>query len=210
MVCIKNAVASEGRRYTFKVKRYSLPVHLGWSAVRLWGRIWNLPPGLTRHLEVEYIDRVFRDGPSPQLRNFESVCALRPTGQTTDATKPGVYWDGANLFHVGRKCSKPSVTEVIVETEKQRFIGIEIAVEKDGAELRYQLLTDKDVDIRTFYKYLLFQKHRISVRGVSGAFGNFATMRFGRDKRLEGECITTNLDGTRLRLPQPEPQKITA
>lgn len=210
MASIKNAVAGDGRRYTFKVKRYSLPVHLGWSAVRMWGRLWNLPPGLTRHLEVEYIDRIFRDGESPELRNFVSVCALRLSEQTTNATRPGVYWDGANLFSVGQKCSKPSVTEVIVETEKQRFIGIEIAVEKNGEELRYQLLTDKDVDLRTFYKYLLFQKHRISVRGVSGAFGNFATMRFGRDKRLEGECITTRLDGTRLRLPQPEQQKITA
>ncbi|ANZ48947.1 hypothetical protein HOV30_gp098 [Erwinia phage Derbicus] len=210
MTTIKNAVAGEGRRYTFKVKRYSLPVHLGWSAVRMWGRIWNLPPGLTRHLEVEYIDRIFRDGDSSQLRNFISVCALRPTGQSTDATKPGVYWDGANLFHVGQKCSKPRVTEVYVETAKQRFIGIEIALEKDGQEFCYQLLTDKDVDIRTFYKYLLFQKHRISVRGVTGAFGHFASLRFGRDKRLEDECITTKLDGSLLHSPQQQRQKITA
>lgn len=210
MASIKNAVASEGRRYTFKVKRFSLPVHLGWKAVRMWGRVWSLPPGLTRHLEMGYIDRIFKDGDSPQLRDFMRTCGGGYSHPTADATKPGVYWDGANLFYVGQKCSKPSVTEVRVVTPQASFIGIEIAVTVGEEELRYQLLTDKDVDLRTFYKYLLFYRHRISIRGVDGAFGKFASMRYGRDKRLEGECITRKLDGTLLHSQQQTRQKITA
>lgn len=198
MACIKNAVAGEGRRYTFKIKRYSLPVHLGWTAARIWGRVWYLPPGLSHHLEIDYIDRVFRDGDQSLLRDFERICASPRCWQTTDATKCGVYWDGRNLFSVGQKNSKPIVQFVRVETKFAKFIGIDITVEVEGKQLRYQLLTDKDVDLRTFYKYLLFHKHRISVRGVEGAFGKFASMPYARDKRLEGECFTTNLDGSPL------------
>ncbi|ANZ50288.1 hypothetical protein PHOBOS_98 [Erwinia phage vB_EamM_Phobos] len=211
MVTIKNAVASEGRRYTFKVKCYSLPVHLGWTAARIWGRVWYLPPGLSRHLEANYIDAVFRAGESPQLRDFNRICAAYTTRVgTTDATRNGVYWDGKNLFYVGQKYSKPTVKEVRVETAKGNYIGIDVTVTGENETLRYQLLTDMDVDIRTFYKYLLFYKHRISVRAVVGAFGKFASMPYPRDKRLEGECITMNLDGTLLDCARQLRQKTTA
>lgn len=193
MLQMRNATVSNGQRYTFRVKRYSMLRKMGWSAHRLWGQIFFFPPGTTDYLEDSFIQKMLENRPCREVREFRLLCQATPMAETTNATLPGVFWDGRNLFSVGSDADNVSVTPIEVTSPKGKFIGIEVDFVSNGSNNTYWLVTDCDVDLRTFYKYLLFQKHRISTKIIRGLSQSYATMPYSRDKRLEVACTVKPL-----------------
>lgn len=193
MLQIRNATVSKGQRYTFRVKRYSMLRKMGWTAHRLWGQIFFFPPGTTEYLEDSYIEKMLQSRPCRELREFRQMCQSTSMAETANATLPGVYWDGRNLFSVGGDAEDVTVTPVEIISPKGKFIGVEVDFVSNGSASTYWLVTDCDVDLRTFYKYLLFQKHRISAKIVRGLSRSYDTMPYSRDKRLEVACTVKPL-----------------
>lgn len=187
------ATPSEGSRYTFRVKRYSLLRKMGWDAYRFRGGVYFLPPGTSKYLGDDYIKRIVYGNPCSEQRDFHSLCGSTPMAETKNATLPGVYWDGKNLSLVGAIVSDIVHTPIEVTTKTCVFVGIEISYRVNDEVCIYWLLTDRCVDMRTFYKYLLFYKRRISVKIVSGTLRQFDTMPYGKDARLGGTCTVRNL-----------------
>lgn len=191
-----SAVPKAGRRYTFRIRRYSLLRKLGWVPYRSRGLVFFLPPGTSKYLDSQYIASFVYGQPTPEQRDFKSLCLATAMAETSNATLPGVYWDGKNLFSVGNEVDDLKVTPIAVTASNTEFVGIDVSYSINGELCSYWLLTDRNVDMRTFYKYLLFYKRRVSVKIISGTSRNFTSMPYGKDARLGGTCSVRNLEDT--------------
>lgn len=187
------ATASEGQRYTYRVKRYSLLRKMGWEAFRHRGQVFFLPPGVKNFLDEDYISRVVYGQPSSEQRDFRELCMSTPMAETSKANLPGVFWDGKNLSLVGSNYADLLVKPIEVTTPQAVFVGVEVSYTDNGEICIYWMLTDRLVDMRTFYKYLLFYKRRISIKIISGSSRQFTTLPYGKDSRLGATCTVRNL-----------------
>lgn len=178
-----------GQRFTFGIKRFSPKQRPGWRTVRALGQFWRLPPGLSQYLTDEDVKRLMITCDARQRASFEHVCQATEMRKTCNATERGIYWTGQKAFQVGIEDVPVTVTPWHYETEGLVFVGIRVT----AGEYDYLLVTDKDVSMTTFYKYLMFYSRYISMRSLkTDGYCNLHNMLpYGRDRRLEKCSIET-------------------
>jgi hypothetical protein len=183
----------DGQRFTFGIKRYAALHRPGWRTVRALGQFWRLPPGLSQYLTDEDVQRLMTTCDDRQRASFMEVCQAPSQRKTCDATAQGIYWTGQKAFQVGMQESAAKVTPVRLESGETVFVGIRITTDAHD----YLLVTDKDVSMATFYKYLLFYSRYISMRSLNtdGYDRFFSKLPYSRDKRLE-KCSIESLSAT--------------
>jgi len=185
-----------GQRFTFGVKRYHAINRPGWRTVRALGQFWRLPPGVNQYLTDEDIKRLATTCDARQRASFEHVCQAGEMRKTCDATVRGIYWTGQKAFQVGVDNSPVSVQPVRFTVGEVIYTGIRVTVQ-DADNTDYLLVTDKDVSLATFYKYLMFYSRYVSMRSLKteGYCGLHNILPYGRDTRLE-KCSIESLNVT--------------
>lgn len=185
-----------GLRYTFSVQRYNVLYRAGWKTYRAYDGIWTLPPDTFKYLSADEIVRMRKRCDSRQGESFHVACEPLSVTKTKDATQRGVYWTGLKCFHVGYPLSTVNASPVTATIGGVLFTGI-LVRGKGMHDYEYLLLTDKQVSISTFYKYLLFYRNYISYHPLNGMDSFDHPMPYGRDKRLDG-CSTKNFSDMRV------------
>lgn len=183
MVAIRSVPHQTGLRFTFGVKCYGLKDRPGWGVFRVAGLFWTLPPNTLKYLTVEQISQFNKLADYNQRSSFRDVVHCNELRKTKDATGKGIYWTGAKAFQVSDHALPCKVTEVVGEVNGNKYCGIHV-VFPDDPNQDYLLITDKDVTMATFYKYLLFYTRHITFHplGVDKPYlRNFPYSRFRRE-----------------------------
>lgn len=151
-----------GGRFTFGVKRYSLGKRPGWKVVRVAGGFWHLPPGIFNYYSLDQIQTFLNKADWQQRSSFDNI-RCNELRKTKDALERGIYWTGQHSFQVGGFQDDCTVEEIVEEVNGRKYIGIRVSC-PDNPDYGYVLVTDKDVTMATFYKYLLFYSRNIFFR----------------------------------------------
>lgn len=181
-------------KYTFKVGKFN-PRYFGWEVVKVGGKVFEFPPGTTKHLNANFIDKIIRTRPAPMYRNLMAY-ELKPS-LTMDGTKPGYYMVGGKLVRVG--LPKPQqinhFSESVSELPDGQPIygesGVLFHTKVGEVELRYALVSSRPLmDITTFYKNILVYTNWIDAVYLSGnesAFKLLAAKYSDATKAVRGQ-----------------------
>ena len=191
MLHIKHVpVAEKPVKHTFNIKRFSLREIPGWQVVRMCGRFWQFPPIGENNVPKDMIERTISD-PEAIKPMVHTMGAGRSTATRT-SQGAGVYWTGQNAFVRQQFHHEHVKTELVVAKLPQgEFRGVKITCNVNGHPLVYVLVTDKDVDLKTFYKYLYFYPKYISRRLFTEKTTASERVPYAIDMRLAPATLDT-------------------
>ena len=176
-------VADKAVKHTFNIQRFHVREIPGWRIVRMHGRFWQFPPIADEHVPRDFIERCLNN--ARDLSPMEHTMAVGKSNATRSSQGAGAYWTGQHGFMRQQHPNAHVNTELVVAIlPKGVFKGIKISCVYDGKPFTYVLVTDKDVDVRTFYKYLYFYPKYISHHSFGERGWQTDRLPYALDKRL--------------------------
>ena len=176
--------------HTFNIRRFTFREVPGWKVVRMCGRFWQFPPIGVENVPLDMIERVIND--QEALRPVLHTMGISRSETTRSSQGHGVYWTGQHAFLRQQFPTQHVKTEVVVgELPRGKFRGIKITSLVNGQPCIYVLVTDKDVDLKTFYKYLYFYPKYISRRLFTEKTTASERVPYAIDMRLAPATLDT-------------------
>lgn len=172
-------------RLTCTVTRFRYTEFPGWRVVRMRGKFWQFPPLPLSEIPTDLIERTYNDADYMRVMRTNMAVTAAETARSTQA--PGAYWSGHSGYVQPRyDTTKVEKHYVKFEHEGVNYRGLLVTCIVDGLPLAYVIVTDKDVDLPTFKKYLFFYPQHVSRHLIIGDKNLLTYMPYRIDKRLVG------------------------